>query len=94
MSRLSISRPARRDLKGIFLYVARDKPTAAHRLRLAMEGTFRVLARNPSMGEACRDLGPDIRRFSFGSYVVYFRKTRACVVIARVIHGGRNVTEL
>ena len=91
MSRLTISRQARQDLKEIFLYVARDKPAAAHRLRMALEGVFRVLARNPAMGEARSDLGPDIRVFSFGSYAVFFRATEANVVIARVVHGARDM---
>ncbi|MGA2033462.1 MAG: type II toxin-antitoxin system RelE/ParE family toxin [Thermoguttaceae bacterium] len=94
MNRLSVSRPARRDLKEILVYVARDKPVAARRLRSALEGVFRVLATNPSIGEARPDLGRGIRVFSFGSYAVYFRKTRASVVIARVIHGARDVTGL
>jgi toxin ParE1/3/4 len=94
MNRLSISRPARQDLKEILLYVARDKPVAAHRLRLALERVFRVLARNPSIGEARPELGDGIRVFSFGSYGVYFRRSRASVVIARVIHGAREVTDL
>ena len=86
MSRLSISRPARQDLKEILAYVARDWPTAAHRLRSALEGVFRVLAGNPSMGEARPDLGHGIRVFSFGNYAVYFHEMRGRVVIARIIH--------
>lgn len=78
----------------MFLYVARDKPAAAHRLRLAIEGVFRALARNPAMGEARPDLGPDIRVFSLGNYAVFFRAREARVVIARVVHGARDITGL
>jgi plasmid stabilization system protein ParE len=94
MSRLTVSRSARRDLKEIFVYVARDKPIAAHRLRLALERVFATLARNPAMGEARPDLGHDIRVFSFGSYAVCFRARKARVVIARVIPGARDITAL
>jgi toxin ParE1/3/4 len=91
MSRISISRRARQDLKDIFLYIARDRPAAAGRLRSALEGVFRALARNPAMGEARPDLGADIRVFSFGSYAVFFRSRRSRLVIARVVHGARDV---
>ena len=94
MSRLSISRQARQDLKELFVYIARDKPIAAHRLRLALEGVFRTLARNPAMGEARPDLGREIRIFSLGSYAVFFRATKAAVVIARVVHGASDTTGL
>jgi len=94
MSRLSISRQARQDLKEIFSFIARDKPIAARRLRLALEGVFAALARNPAMGELRPDLGHDRRVFSFGSYVVFFRKTGARVVIARVVHGARDINGL
>jgi toxin ParE1/3/4 len=92
MSRFSISRQARQDLKEILVYVARDKPIAARRLRLALERVFAALARNQAMGEARPDLCQDIRVFSFGSYAVFFRRTKARVVIARVIHGARDIT--
>ena len=46
------------------------------------------------MGEARPDLGYGVRVFSFGNYAVYFRKTGARLVIARVVHGARNVNEL
>jgi plasmid stabilization system protein ParE len=92
MNRLSISRQARQDLKDIFVYVARDKPEAAKRLRLALGRVFRTLARNPLMGEARPDLGRDVRVFSFGSYGVFFRAGGGGVAIARVLHGARDVT--
>jgi len=39
-------------------------------------------------------MGDGIRIFSFGNYAVYFRKTHGIVVIARVVHGARDVREL
>jgi len=94
MSRFSIARPARQDLKEIHRYVARDKPGAARRLRQTLEGTFRLLARNPMIGEARPDLGDDVRMFSVGSYVIFFRPAKSGIVIVRVIHGARNVASL
>jgi toxin ParE1/3/4 len=91
MNRLVVSREARQDLSEILLYVARDRPAAAHRLRLALERVFRSLVRNSAMGEARPDLGTDIRVFSFGNYGIYFRATQSGVAIARVIHGTRDV---
>ena len=46
------------------------------------------------MGEARPDLGRDIRAFLLGSYAVFFRATKAAVVIARVMHGARDTTGL
>jgi len=94
MSRFRISRQARQDLKEIYRYIARDKPTAAYRLRQTFEATFAALARNPFMGEARPDFGQDVRVFGVGSYVVFFRPAPAGIVLARVIHGARDILAL
>jgi toxin ParE1/3/4 len=94
MRRLKVSRQARQDLKEIVRFVAQDKPAAAHRLRESLEVAFRLLAREPMTGEACRDLGTDVRMFSVANYVIFFRSSETGVVIARVIHGRRDASTL
>jgi toxin ParE1/3/4 len=74
--------------------VARDKPTAAKKLRCAFYEGFRMLARQPLMGRACPNLRSDLRAFSIGNYVIFYVPTPRCVQIERVLHGGRDIHSL
>ena len=55
---------------------------------------FAILARFPEMGQACRDVREDLRQFSIGSYVIFYRPTEAGVEIARVVSGARDTDSL
>jgi toxin ParE1/3/4 len=94
MSRYTVSPQARRDLREITRYIAQDKPFAAVRLRDLLHREFRLLATNPRMGEALPDLGPDLRMFCVGNYVILFRPKQSGIAVARVIHGARDLGAL
>ncbi len=51
-----------------------------------------MLARHPQMGELRPDLRDDLRSFSVGNYVVFFRQQMDFVEIVRVIHGARDAS--
>jgi len=94
MNRASITIRARADLDNIWLFIARDRPSAADQLLDKFGRVFEDLARHPQMGESRPELGRRIRAFSVGSYVIYFQTVDAGVEIVRIIHGARNVTDL
>lgn len=75
MSRYTIAREAREDLKEIYRYIARDNPSAAGRLRQIFFEKFRLLAEQPLIGEVRNDLAENLRMFSAGNYVVLYRPT-------------------
>jgi toxin ParE1/3/4 len=91
MSRYTVSRQARRDLKEIWQYIADDSPEAANRLLANLEDKFQFLASQPYSGERRPDLGdPEYRVFSAGKYVIFYRLLGRTVVISHVRHGARD----
>lgn len=82
---------AQADLDLAWLYVARNRPGAADRLLERFYEHFLTLFQNPAIGEACPDLGQDIRQSTLGNHVVFHRARENSVEILRVIHGARDV---
>ena len=91
MSRYTVSRRARRDLKEIWHYIAEDSPEAANRWLSSLEERFQFLATQPYAGERRPDLGDaEYRVFSAGKYVIFYRLRGRTVVISHVRHGARD----
>lgn len=65
MVRITRSKPARADLREIWLYVAQDSIEAADRLLDRLDRTVHMLANNPAIGERQDDLRAGLRRFVF-----------------------------
>ncbi|MGC3971437.1 MAG: type II toxin-antitoxin system RelE/ParE family toxin [Pirellulales bacterium] len=80
-----------RDLAAILSYIATDNAPAAERWLETIEELFVLMASHPGMGEVVSTprLG-NLRRRSFGHYVIYFRDRDYGVFIARVLHGARD----
>ena len=94
MSRYRISDQARIDLKEIYRYIALDNLKAAGQLRGLFYDKFRMLSRQPLIGEACEDLLPGLRFFSAGNYVIFYTPSDEDVKIIRVLHGARDIEAL
>jgi toxin ParE1/3/4 len=94
MSRWRLDPDARGDVKAIYKYVAVRNRTAAARLIDSVKSKFRLLARQPLMGENRPELGPFIRSFTVGNYVVLYRPTRGGIQVVRVVHAARDVRRL
>jgi toxin ParE1/3/4 len=91
MSRYTVSRQARRDLKEISQYIAADSPAAAYRWLASLEEKFKFLATQPHAGERRPDLGDaEYRVFSAGNYVIFYRLRGRTVVISHIRHGARD----
>jgi toxin ParE1/3/4 len=92
--RLVVTRLAQRDLDRIHDQISADKPAAALRWVERTRKLFKFLAKNTGVGETRDEIGPGIRSFSHGSYVILFRATTDALEIVRVVHGRRDIEAL
>jgi len=94
MTAYTVAPLAQADLDDIWAYVAQDKPSAADKLIDTFHEKFRLLARNPLLGQLRQELRPNLRSFSVGNYVVYYQASEARMHIVRVLHGARDSERL
>lgn len=95
MRRFRLSRLARGDIAEIREYIAQDNATAADRVVDHFFDAFYQLASTPGIGRAMPKLGTgELRVFPVGNYVVFYRRKRKTVEIARVLHGARDFEAL
>ena len=83
-----------RDLESIWDFIASDNPDAAERCLEQIDAQFLKLARSPFIGRERKDLGPRLRSFAVGNYVVFYQPmlTGEGGEIVRVIEGHRNIS--
>lgn len=91
MSRFVIAPRARSDLDGIWSYIAADSALAADRMLDRFHKLFKMLSRQPLIGEARDDIRPGVRSFPAGNYVIYYRPVEGAVQVFRIIHGAREL---
>lgn len=91
MSLYRVAPLARSDLDEIWTYIAADSVTAADRMMDRFQELFKMLGRQPLIGEARDDILPGVRSFPAGKYVIYDRPAGTGVQIFRVIHGARDI---
>jgi len=93
MRRYRVSPAARDDLKRISRYIAVEKqsPQGATRLRERFLDSFRRLARNPLLGQACPELGENLRISPVGNFVVLYEPRDSGIDIVQVAHGAQNL---
>jgi len=94
MSRPFFSPSSQQDLREILEYIARDKPGAALRHVERLEQACWMLAKNREMGTSRDDLLPNLRAWSVGKYVVFYRPTDDGIDVVRVVHGARDFGKL
>jgi toxin ParE1/3/4 len=95
MKKFRVSARAEIDLAEIRLFISQDSPQAATRLIDRFFKRFHFLGRFPKAGERQPRLGTgDLRNFSHGSYVIYYRIHASDVEIVRVVHGARDSAKL
>lgn len=92
--RLVFSRRAQDDMDEVWAYIAGDNPVAAEEVCCAFVRTAKELARHPEMGRRRDELGPNLRSFTTGNYVIFYRCVSDCLQIHRILHGGRDLPQL
>ena len=53
-----------------------------------------MLAQSPFIGKARDELGPKIRSFPIGNYVLFYQPIEDGIEIIRVLHGARDIEAL
>ena len=94
MSRYHISDRARFDLDEIWLFIAKDNQVAADRLVDSLVQKFPILASTPGIGRLRIELGPSLRGFPVGKYIIFYRAAATSIEIIRVLHGARDIPSL
>lgn len=92
MLSLFITPAAEDDLIAIWLYIARDNPTAADQVYEEAQKTMQNLVEMPCMGTSYRPRREKLKgvRFcpigKFKKYIVYYRQQSQGIEIIRVLH--------
>jgi toxin ParE1/3/4 len=94
MTHVRLASQARIDLAEIRHYIARDKPLAADKQIDAFFKRFHRLATNPELGELRPELGENLRAFSVGNYIIFYRALPEGAEIVRVVSGFRDLDKL
>lgn len=94
MVRLKISRTAARELDEIWYSIAIDNQSATERLVVQFHAAFQVISLGPQIGREWSDLGPNLRSFVVGNYLIFYQIGEDLVSIVRVWNAGRELRSL
>lgn len=93
MPRVRISPKAEQDLDGIADYIALNNEAASDRFLQEIKQKSNLYAAHPGLGRRRPELGNDIRSFPHGAYIVYFSPESDGIMIRRVLHSARDISE-
>ena len=79
------------DITSIWGFIADDSVKAADSMLERIEDVFDMLAQNPMAGRARNDLGPKLRSFPVGSYVVFYVPVPDGIEVMRVMNGRQDI---
>ena len=83
---------AKQDLREINLWIRRQSPAAARRVRARMREAMREIARRPGLGHSRADLADEtLRVYVVYRYLIVYRPRSKPLEIVRVIHGARDI---
>jgi toxin ParE1/3/4 len=83
-----------RDLAALTDYIAADNLTAALGFYDEIDRLLTMIAQYPGMGEAVDHLSPGLRRFTLGTYLLFYRRVDDAIELIRVLHGARDIDGL
>ena len=87
MASFRFSRLAEADLLGIGAYTLRTWGEDQTILYIDdLEACCQTLADNPTLGRACDDVRPTLRRMERGRYVVFYREDAGGILVSRILH--------
>jgi toxin ParE1/3/4 len=90
-SRIHRRKRAKADVDSIWARIAPDNIKAAEELVDRFAAVFEMLVQNPQAGRARPALGPNLRSFAVGHYVIFYLPQSDGIAIVRVIHGRREI---
>ncbi len=78
-------------MDSIWARIAPDNIKAAEELVDRFAAVFEMLVQNPQAGRARPDLGPNLRSFAAGHYVIFYVAQSDGIAIVRVMRGRREI---
>ena len=91
MKPVRVTRRAIADTLEAWIYIAERNPRAADAWEEALTRQYDLLALFPESGSLDPAAGPNVRSVVFGDYRVFYRVMDTEVVIARILHGARDI---
>jgi toxin ParE1/3/4 len=82
------------DIEEIVSYISLDSPKAALNWLENIEAKFEAIGMSPGLGVSRPEVRPELRSFSFGNFLILYRKVEGGAEIVRVVHGARDWQEL
>jgi toxin ParE1/3/4 len=89
--KVRLSGQAKRDLRGIAAYIARDNPPRAVSFVAELHAVVLQIGERPNAFPNREDLFPELRSALHRPYLILFRIHENEVQIGRVIHGARDL---
>ena len=91
MTRVVVSKDAKRDLKNIFeFWFEQVSFIVAERTIDAILERFGLIAKFPDVGRHSDDISEVLLRVTVHQYVIYFRNKPGQVRFLRIVHGARD----
>ncbi|MCU0918810.1 MAG: type II toxin-antitoxin system RelE/ParE family toxin [Burkholderiaceae bacterium] len=91
MARVTRRPLAAADILDIWDHIAEDSLDQADRWVDKLDEKFGILATQPLMGRARKELAADLRSFPFGRYVIFYEPVQDGIDVVRVLHSARDV---
>jgi toxin ParE1/3/4 len=85
---------AEEDVLEIGAYIACDSIDAALRWIDTINEKLRLLSEFSGAGTERPELGPGLRTFPVGNYLIVYRPTKDGIEFVRLLHGARNLRRL
>ncbi|MBM3601277.1 MAG: type II toxin-antitoxin system RelE/ParE family toxin [Alphaproteobacteria bacterium] len=92
-----LSPAARRDLLGAIRWIARDNPSAARALRVAIASAARQIGTHPMVGVVRPELADEPYRFvplTGFPYIIVHNAGRTPPLIVRILHSARDLPDV
>ncbi|MCW5725783.1 MAG: type II toxin-antitoxin system RelE/ParE family toxin [Maricaulaceae bacterium] len=93
MRRVVFSDRADADIEECGAYIAADNLEAGLAFAERIHETAARLAQFPEAGRERPELGPGLRSFPAGNYLIFYRMQADHIIVARVLHGMRDIGE-
>lgn len=96
MAHIRRTRLANEDLISIWSYLAKEcqNLTAADRVLRDIDEAVQFLAMNPETGESAARFRADLRMFTKGNHIIFYRAVDDGIEVYRVLHGARAWQQL
>ncbi|HEY7032074.1 MAG TPA: type II toxin-antitoxin system RelE/ParE family toxin [Thermomicrobiales bacterium] len=92
--RLVLAPDARRDLSEILVYTEQQWGKQQRiKCQAMIDQALRHLAMYPNLGRGRDEISPGLRSYPVGSHVVYYRVSEHELIVNRIVHGRRDITE-